>query len=436
MRPLDALYAFLRRRPLLAGLGYSRTRSYKCREYHPAPRGGNLLVMGGVQSGCGNGFSVEEGAGGAGGREPSWRYLNSAATNALKVLAGFVPAFLSFYFSKDWWVLKHLGAFIWFAVTGLRNIIQSVLGAGGFKRTPLLKWNDYVSWSRLADSLLYTGFSVPLLDILVKTVVLDKGLGITAAENPLALYGTMALVNGCYISGHNWFRGLPRGAMAGNFFRSVLSIPLAMGFSAALGLAVSLHDPGLAAPVLQQWAAVLSKLASDCVAGVIEGLADRGNNMRQRVMDYRAKMAQMLAVQEKLEALFPKHGVSDMFDDPRQFMLRAGESHRDLANAVIVNALDVMYLWMLQPRGMSALAAVLRGLEAQEREVFLASQRVLLLKREISQLFLDGLLGKDFSRGLAFYLGHGDVYLRALEGLDAATRPQGRPPGRALFRAA
>ena len=100
----------------------------------------------------------------------SWRYLNSGVKNAIKVLIGFIPAFLTFALTKDWWLLAYGGAFIWFGITGLRNILQSVLGGGGIRRSPLLRWNDYVSWGRLADSLLFTGFSVPLLDYIVKTV--------------------------------------------------------------------------------------------------------------------------------------------------------------------------------------------------------------------------------------------------------------------------
>ena len=66
------------------------------------------------------------------------------------------PAFLTFALTKDWWVLAYLGAFIWFGITGLRNILQSVLGGGGFRRSRLLNWNDYISWTRITDSLLFT----------------------------------------------------------------------------------------------------------------------------------------------------------------------------------------------------------------------------------------------------------------------------------------
>lgn len=45
----------------------------------------------------------------------------------------------------------------------------------------------------------------------------------------------MALVNGIYLSSHNAFRGLPKGAVFGNFFRSVLSIPIAILLNSMIG---------------------------------------------------------------------------------------------------------------------------------------------------------------------------------------------------------
>ena len=87
-------------------------------------------------------------AGATGGPGDTW---NSGVKNAIKVLIGFIPAFLTFALTKEWWFLAYCGAFIWFGITGLRNILQSVLGGGGFRRSPLLRWNDYVSWGRLTD---------------------------------------------------------------------------------------------------------------------------------------------------------------------------------------------------------------------------------------------------------------------------------------------
>jgi len=179
--------------------------------------------------------------------------------------------FLTFYLTKDWWLLSWFGAFIWFGITGARNIIQSVIGGGGIRRSPLLKWNDYVSWDRLTDSLLFTGFSVPLLDYLVKTLLLDRTFGVTTSTSPIMLYTVIALANGLYISTHNAFRGLSRGAVFGNFFRTVISIPIAVLFSMIAGDMLYAFGVADVNAVLQRWAAVISKGASDCVAGFIEG---------------------------------------------------------------------------------------------------------------------------------------------------------------------
>jgi len=106
------------------------------------------------------------------------------------------------------------------------------------RRSPLLRWNDYISWTRITDSLLFTGFSVPLLDYVVKTLILDHGFGITTVTHPVLLYAFLALANGIYLSSHNLFRGLPKGAVYGNFFRSIISIPVAIGLNMAVGSAL------------------------------------------------------------------------------------------------------------------------------------------------------------------------------------------------------
>ena len=145
---------------------------------------GNIVTLGGIHEDAGNELylcppQVKKEA-----LRLSWPYLNTLAKIIIKMTIGFIPAFLCFFLSYDWWVLKFGGAFIWFGITGVRNILQSILGGGGLRSSPLLGWKDYVSWERIGDSLLYTGFSVPLLDWVVKTLILDKSLGITTAYQP------------------------------------------------------------------------------------------------------------------------------------------------------------------------------------------------------------------------------------------------------------
>ncbi len=376
---------------------------------------GNIVTLGGVG---GNGLIplLPDKAGRERIGNP-WKYLNNHVKNSLKVLLGFIPAFLTFFLTKDWWLLAYFGAFIWFGITGTRNIIQSVLGGGGLRRSPLLPWNSLISWNRIADSLLYTGFSVPLLDYLVKTLLLDRTMGVTTATSPLTLYAVMGLANGIYISSHNAFRGLPRSATVGNFFRSILSIPVAVLLNSLIGaLLFSVGVPDVAG-VLQKWAAIISKFASDCVAAVIEGLADRQTNIRARLAGYRLKISQLFSVFSRLDLEFPEEDVLEMLQSPKMMMETLNYEARGQERLIIVNALDLMYFWMYQPRARKALAMIYQTMSEEEWMIFYRSQLVLKRQREISQVFVDGLVGKKFAKALSFYLDRAEEYLVELEAI-------------------
>ncbi len=347
--------------------------------------------------------------------EHPWKYLNTNLKNSLKVIIGLIPAFLTFSLTKDWWLLAYFGAFIWFAITGSRNIIQSVLGGGGLRRSPLLPWNSLVSWSRIADSLLYTGFSVPLLDYLVKTILLDRAFGITTATDPVLLYSFMGIANGIYISSHNIFRGLPKAAATGNFFRSILAIPLAVFLNTLIGSLLMFGGSVDATGILQKWAAIISKFASDCVAAVIEGLADRQTNIHARLAAYRTKISQLFAVFSRLDLLFPEEDVLDILQSPKMIMETLNYEAKEQEKLIIVNALDLMYFWMYQPRARKALKLIFHDMTREEWLIFYRSQLVLKRHREISQFFVDGLVGKNFSKALSFYLDRSEQYLLDME---------------------
>jgi hypothetical protein len=390
---------------------------------HPQ-KNGNVATLGGLGRNGDNGKTFIERRVRERLKHP-WKYLNTNLKNSLKVLLGFVPAFLTFSLTKDWWLLAYLGAFIWFSITGARNIIQSVLGGGGLRRSPLLPWNSLVSWSRIADSLLYTGFSVPLLDYLVKTLLLEQGFGITTTTNPVLLYSVMGLANGIYISTHNTFRGLPRTAAVGNFFRSILAIPLAIILNSTIGLVLHLSGIPDAAGILQKWAAIISKFASDCVAGVIEGLADRQINIRARLAAYQTKISQLFAVFSRLDLQFPEEDVLEMLQSPKMMMQTLNYEAREQERFIIVNALDLMYFWMYQPRARKALEIILQRMSREEWLIFYRSQLVLNRQQEISQVFVDGLVGKNFSKPLAFYLDRSVQYLADMEKLETKRKWQG-----------
>jgi len=378
---------------------------------------GNVITLGGIRYRQKLGFSLEEKIIPKKPLRISWRYLNSRIKNFTKVMLGFIPAFATFALTKDWWVLAYLGAFIWFGITGVRNIIQSVLGGGGFRRSPLIRWNDYVSWDRLSDSLLYTGFSVPLLDYLVKTVLMDQGFGINTSTNAPMLYACMAIANGIYLFTHNLIRGLPRAAAYGNLFRSVLSIPVAVILNALIGAVLA--SAGIVNPsgVLQNWAAVISKAASDFVAGIIEGFADRYANIRLRLRDYRQKFKAILDVYADLEMLYPHMKTFQVLNAPTIQKKSAKAEAIELEHYIMLHALDLLYFWMYQPRAHIALREFLETLSEDERHILVSSQFTLQRHREISQLFIDGIFGNYYPKPLSFYLSRYPGYLEDIKKL-------------------
>ncbi|SMC90233.1 hypothetical protein SAMN02746065_11472 [Desulfocicer vacuolatum DSM 3385] len=349
--------------------------------------------------------------------QKSWGNLNTGVKNSLKVLIGFIPAFATFALTKDWWVLAYFGAFIWFGITGLRNIVQAVLGGGGIIRSPLMRWNDYVSWERITDSLLFTGFSVPLLDYFIKTLLLDHGLGITVSSSPIALYAIMATANGIYLASHNAFRGFPRSAIIGNLFRSLFSIPIAILFSAVTGGVLNGMGVIGVENILQKWAAVISKAASDLVAALIEGPADRMQNIALRTRNYRRKFAEILDAYSRLELLYPDVDELALLEAPERLLNSNNAQVRDLMAVLIINALDMLYFWMYQPRARITLREMMGRFTPEERKIILLSQGLLGYEQHVSRMFVDGILGRKFSRPLSFYLMRYEEYLRDLKNL-------------------
>ncbi|WP_051617201.1 hypothetical protein [Desulfonatronovibrio hydrogenovorans] len=402
--------------PGLGRLSHRKITDWDIHDYFPVPaRQSNIYTMGGIKKPSAPTQTSKPENGPDQTRRISTRYLNTKIKITAKIALGFIPAFLTFYLNQDWWLLAYFGAVIWFAITGIRNIIQSVLGCGGINRPSLVKWNSYVSWDRLADSLMYTGFSVPLLDYLIKTLVLDQSLDMTVSTNPVLVYSAISLVNGIYLSTHNFFRGLPRAAIIGNFFRSILAIPLALTFNWLAGGALALMGVVAVDLILQQWAAIISKLASDTVAGIIEGLADRAQYIRRRVLDYRSKFNHLFNTYAQLEVLFPLDDVLSLLESTKELLQTIEYEKRDMVNILIVNALDLLYFWMYQPRARDVLRQMFKKMTREERKVILLSQHVLFREKQISRLLLEGLVGKRFSRPLAFYLDHWRTYLEELE---------------------
>jgi hypothetical protein len=408
---------FLRGLPGLRLAGYRTILEWVGRRYYKAtPRTANIFTLGGIQPKASARFLAEAKAEARPAR-PSWRYLSTTIKNTLKILTGFAVAAASFASVNSWWVLAWLGPILWFGITGVRNVIQSVLGCGGIRRSPLLSWKNFIDMGQISDSLFYSGLSVPLLEILVKTVILGQGLGITTSTNPVALFTVMALANGLYLVSHNLLRGMPKSVAAGNFFRSALSIPLALGLNELLTWLLA--SQGVAAPeaALQPYAAIVSKFSSECLAAVIEGLADRSRFVRLRLRDYQTKFKQLYDSYSRLELLYPEEDASRLLEAPKNLIASLEAEKHDLDKILIVNALDFLYFWMYQPRARTVLERAIRAMSQEERRVFLLSQYVLLREKEISRLFIDGLVGRKFAKALSFYLSHARRYLDDIQRL-------------------
>ena len=377
---------------------------------------GNVITMGGITVEKSNRLAAERSTP-APDREdiPGTAYLNTTFSNILKVLTGFIPAMLTFLITQDWWVLAWFGAPIWFGITGVRNVIQAVIAGGGVRKNMLLSWKKFVNWSRVCDSLMYTGISVILLEGLTRNLLLNKVLGLTVENSPLLVFSIIALANGMYLSSHNIYRGFPRTAVIGNFFRSVLAIPVAILYNFILSVLFPLLTSVPPEQILIPAAAIVSKFASDTVAGFIEAVADRRNNYRLRTWDYQSKLKYLFDCYTRLELAFPDKDMLSLLAQPREFIrFTKAEEARALQVESIINALDLMYFWYYQPCAQQTLLALLRSMTREERVVLARFQSILLNVQEVCQLFVDGMLGMNFSRALSFYLDNYEDYINTI----------------------
>lgn len=375
---------------------------------------GNIITLGGVGKSSQNNFIPPEKS-----TKKSWstQYINNNILNLAKILIGFIPAFFCFHYTQEHGFLAWFGAIIWFAVTGFRNIIQAVLGGGGLKRSHLMHWNNYVSKSRICDSLMYTGLSVVLLELIVRNIILEKSLGITAINSPTLVFTTIAITNGIYIVFHNYIRGLQVEAMVGNFFRSFFSIPLSLVYNGIFALVLANLDPATAATLLLSSSAIISKLASDTVAAVIEGLADKKSNIWLRQWDYNLAVKNFYSNYNQLELYFTNTACLEMLESPQPVVDYLKKFNPDFLQKLTISSLDMMYIFYYQPRAVSALKNVLQNFSHTERLSWYRMQQILLCQKDVSQFFIDNSANNNFAPALSFYLTTYERYLKELETL-------------------
>ena len=342
--------------------------------------------------------------------ENKFHFLNSDLKIILKVAAGFLAAFLTFFFSGSWWVLAWFGAPIWLGITLIRNMIQFRAASGTFRASPLLKWNEFISWQRISDSLFFTGLSVPLLDFVVRNLIMRQCFGVTTENDPLLLYSVMGLANGLYITTHNLLRALPGQAILGNWLRVPLAIPIAFAINAFLTGVLNFCGLAGAGGMLQQWAAVISKFSSDCVGGIVEALADRALFIRSRMGDFKRKQQDLFKLISDLELTAPDTELSVLLRKNTLFE-RSSVRESPLIARILLNALDLMYIWMRQPRAPQVIGRMVKSSTREERLLYVAIQQQLNREEEISELLNTGLPPESAARVLGFYRKAWKLYL-------------------------
>lgn len=409
------ILSFLRKLPGLRMLGRQKKEEWQALANIKIKPYGNIITMGGIGSSPDNGIylkNIDKKK-----QTNSWpniTYLNTKCANLLKIIIGFVPATLAFLYTQEWWVLAWFGSTIWFVITGIRNIAQAILGGGSFSKTSLLRWKNFISWSRICDSLMYTGLSVVLLELIIHDLILQKTFGFTLSNHYIIVFTVIAICNSLYIAGHNILRGFPKEAIIGNLFRSVFAVPLSILYNDILIESLLLFNIANPLAVLQPGAAIISKSASDTVAGVIEGLADKNNNYRLRSWDYKTKLEHFFNWYTKLELRFPDLDILSLLSKPYELFKITSKEAPELQRESIINALDFMYFWMYQPYAQQTFRSILNTMTREEKIILAKGQNVLLLVQEVSQLFIDGYMGKNFARALSFYLTSHETYINSI----------------------
>ncbi len=209
----------------------------------------------------------------------AWEYLNPAIKYFIFILIGFIPAYLT---------VGPEFAMLWFAITGSRNIIVDVISGNGF--SPKEWHSNDINWNNLAQSLFWTGFSVPILGFVKSRVDI---FWIGPHEGTLFevfKFFCINISNGIYLASHNYIRGFDKATIRANFFRSIIAWPFAAAFSP---LGNFLQIPSI----------VQAKFWSDFVAAIIEGTAKYKNIIKVKYRIMKKLIPDLTSEDEETEKL-------------------------------------------------------------------------------------------------------------------------------------
>jgi hypothetical protein len=275
------------------------------RDQKAAAQGGvDILCMGKVAGGFENRLGDEEdGTGTTVPPDRALRYLNPIIANLLRVAIGFTVAY-SF--------IGPAYACLWLFITGFRNSLADLVAIRGAR---ISQWNARsINWTNVAQSLFWTGFSVPIMSFIKARFDILWPLAATGLLYNAVKFFFISFANGLYIASHNKLRGFDRKVIRANLFRTIISWPFATVFAP---VGNSLGIPSI----------VQSKIWSDVVAGFIEGSGKYFKTLRLRRRD--------------VEEMVPR-------------IIESKKEDRAIA------VLDLLYLFREEPRTRNSLRAALR----------------------------------------------------------------------------
>lgn len=258
-----------------------------------------------------------------------WRYANTNLKSLILAILGFIPTY--YYLGMEY-------AILWTAITGFRNAIVDLIAASGL--IPKAWQLRSIDRENLCASLFFSGISVPILigaklgfDAVWGHFQLEEGFWFVFIK-----FWTIAFANGLYLVAHNTLRGFDKAAVRGNFFRSVLSWPLA-----TLG---SYFLTPLGVPDVVQ-----SKIWSEVVAGFIEGTV---KNLKQNRLASKA----LLEVYRQINSANPLYA--------------------------IIARLDVLFFWARYSQGRRALTRFMKL--SQKPQKSLSEENVALINEGNSHI--------------------------------------------------
>ena len=261
---------------------------------------------------------------------------------------------------------------------------------------------------------MYSGPSALLLEPFLRVMILERGFGCTSVSNPIATYATLTFAYGLYKAFSHLLRGFPVKTLLIDLLLTPLAIPVVLLCHAAatefLGVFGSLE-------LLPCLAVFITKVGCDTLIGLGIGIADKESNLRRRMADYHVLLHDMLGLHSRITSIFPEADIRSLLADPEKLKKLLDDRAPDIWQEMAINALDLMHIWFYQPRANYAVMRHIRRLTLEEKLVFLNMQQVLCLEKQISQMLVNGLVGRNFAGALSFYLSHNDEYLCSMEKL-------------------